>query len=36
MTFPVGKFLISADVEIFKWGFLKVTATTANITSEEV
>jgi hypothetical protein len=36
MTFPTGDFLISADVELYKWGFLKVTATTVTITANEV
>ena len=31
-TFPVGNYLYSSSVELYKWGFAKVTATTVNIT----
>ena len=29
--FPIGKYLYSANVELYKWGFVKVTAITAEI-----
>jgi len=35
-TFPTGKFLISSDVELYKWGFVKVTATTVEVTPDYV
>jgi hypothetical protein len=34
--FPVGKYLISANMELFKWGLVKVTAVTVDITSDYV
>jgi hypothetical protein len=34
--FPTGQYLISADVELYKWGFVKVTAITATITTREI
>jgi hypothetical protein len=34
--FPTGNFLMSADAELYKWGFLKVTAITATITTSEI
>jgi len=34
--FPTGQFLMSADVELYKWGFVKVTAITATITTSEI
>jgi hypothetical protein len=34
--FPTGQFLMSADVELYKWGFVKVTAITAAITTSQV
>jgi hypothetical protein len=35
-VFPTGKYLISADVELYKWGFVKVTAITATITTKQI
>jgi len=35
-TFPVGNYLYSSDVELYKWGFVKVTAITVNVTSEYI
>ena len=34
--FPTGQFLMSADVELYKWGFVKVTAITATITTSQI
>lgn len=34
--FPTGEYIISADVELYKWGFVKVTAITATITTEQI
>ena len=34
--FPTGQFLMSADIELYKWGFVKVTAITATITASQV
>jgi hypothetical protein len=34
--FPTGQFLMSADIELYKWGFVKVTAITATITPEQI
>ena len=34
--FPAGQYLISADVELYKWGFVKVTAITATITTDQI
>jgi hypothetical protein len=30
--FPTGKYLLSADIDVYKYGFVKVTATTVEIT----
>jgi hypothetical protein len=35
-NFPIGEFLMSADIELYKWGFVKVTAITAKITPDEI
>jgi hypothetical protein len=35
-TFPIGEYLYSSNVELYKWGFAKVSAITVNITSEYV
>lgn len=35
-NFPTGNYLYSADVELYKWGFVRVTATTVKITSDYV
>jgi len=34
--FPTGQFLMSADVELYKWGFVKITAITATITTSQI
>jgi hypothetical protein len=34
--FPTGQYLLNANVELYKWGFVKVTATTVEITSSVV
>lgn len=34
--FPVGNYLYKSDVELYKYGFIKVTATTVTITSEYI
>jgi hypothetical protein len=34
--FPTGNYLYSSDVELYKWGFVKVTAITVNITDEYI
>jgi len=34
--FPVGKYLYSSNVELYKYGFVKVTATTVEITEEQI
>lgn len=33
-TFPTGNYLYSANVELYKWGFVKVTAITVQITGD--
>ena len=35
-SFPVGEYLLSSNVELFKHGFVKVTAITVNITQQYV
>ena len=35
-TFPVGNYLYQADVELYKYGFVKVTAITVELTNEYV
>jgi hypothetical protein len=35
-TFPVGRYLISANMELYKWGLVKVTAVTVDITEDYV
>jgi hypothetical protein len=35
-VFPTGKFLISSQMELYKWGMVKVTAITAEITEQYV
>jgi hypothetical protein len=35
-VFPTGQFLMSANIELYKWGFVKVTAITATITTEQI
>ena len=35
-SFPVGNYLISSSMDLYKWGVVKVVATTVNITSEYV
>jgi hypothetical protein len=32
--FPVGKYLISANMELYKWGLVRVTAVTVDITED--
>jgi hypothetical protein len=35
-TFPVGKYLFSSNIELYKWGFVKVEAITVDITPDLV
>ncbi len=35
-TFPVGKYLFSSNIELYKWGFVKVEAITVEITQDLV
>ena len=35
-SFPIGNYLISSSMDLYKWGVVKVVATTVNITSEYV
>ena len=32
--FPEGKYLLDTNIELYKWGFAKITATTVNITKD--
>jgi hypothetical protein len=32
--FPEGKYLLDTDIQLYKWGFAKITATTVNITAD--
>jgi hypothetical protein len=35
-SFPTGNYLYSANVELYKYGFVKVTATTVEIEADKV
>lgn len=35
-SFPTGEYLLSSDISLYKYGFVKVVATTVNITSQYV
>ena len=34
--FPVGNYLLNSNIELYKWGFVKITARTASVTSDYV
>jgi hypothetical protein len=34
--FPVGNYLLNSNIELYKWGFVKVTARTASVTADYI